>query len=128
MKIEHVAFQVKDAPAMAKWYAEHLGFTIKREDNQSPYVHFLADDSGTVMIEIYSNPDVPLPDYTAQNPFALHLALVVSDSAAEIARLTAAGATQERETTIAPNGDELTFMRDPWGFVLQLAKRTTPMI
>lgn len=128
MKIEHVAFQVPDAMALAAWYAEHLGFTIRRAQTEPPYVHFLADDSGTVMIEVYSNSAVTTPNYAAMNPLLLHLALVTTDSAADTARLVAAGATVAVETFTTPEGDELTMLRDPWGFAIQLAKRQTPMI
>jgi catechol 2,3-dioxygenase-like lactoylglutathione lyase family enzyme len=128
MKIEHVAFQVTDAPALARWYVEHLGFTIKRASDTPPYMHFLADDSGTVMIEVYSNPAVTTPDYPAMNPLLLHLALITHDSAADKARLLAAGATVAVDTTTTPDGDELTMLRDPWGFPLQLVRRKVAMI
>ena len=31
---------------MAAWYVEHLGFTIKRKIDESPFMHFIADGSG----------------------------------------------------------------------------------
>ena len=55
MKIEHVALNVPDPLAMARWYVEHLGLTVKRRAMEAPYAHFLADDSGTVMVELYGN-------------------------------------------------------------------------
>lgn len=128
MKIEHVAFNVEDPLSMARWYVEHLGFTIKRRVMESPWAHFLADDSGTVMIEIYGNPDVEVPDYRATNPLVVHIALLANDVEAEIQRLTAAGATSEGEIKNQPNGDTMAFLRDPWGFTLQLIKRSKPMI
>ncbi|MFM8478773.1 MAG: VOC family protein, partial [Planctomycetaceae bacterium] len=56
MKIEHLALNVPDPLNLARWYVEHLGFTVKRRGIEPPYVHFIADDSGTVMLEIYGNP------------------------------------------------------------------------
>ena len=57
MKIEHVALNVSDPIDMARWYVEHLGMVIKRRVTESPWAHFLADESGTVMLELYGNPD-----------------------------------------------------------------------
>ena len=128
MKIEHVAFNVEDPLAMARWYVEHLGFTVKRRAVEPPYAHFLADDSGTVMIEIYSNPDAPTPDYRTINPLVLHLALVACDIEADARRLTDAGATLVGEIQTAPNDDQLAMLRDPWGFAIQLVQRSSPMV
>lgn len=128
MKIEHVAFNVKDPLAMGRWYVEHLGFVVKRRTIDPPYAHFLADDSGTVMIEIYGNTDAPVPDYKNLDARNLHLALVSKDVDADIERLTAAGASLDGEPFTAPNGDRLAMLRDPWGFAIQLVKRATPMV
>ena len=128
MKIEHLAINVEDPLAMGRWYVEHLGFTVKRRVMEEPWAHFLADDSGTVMIEIYGNKKVPLPDYRNMHPGSLHLALVSEDVEADVARLTAAGGAIDGEVQSLPNGDSMTFLRDTWGFTLQLVKRGEPMI
>ena len=128
MKIEHVAFNVEDALSMGRWYVEHLGFTVKRRITEPPWTHFLADDSGTVMIEIYSNPDAPLPDYRGTNPLVLHVALVSRDVEADISRLKSAGATVGGETQYLKNGDCLAMLRDPWGIAVQLVSRQEPMV
>lgn len=128
MKIEHVAFNVPDPLGMGRWYAEHLGFTVKRRTVDSPYAHFLADDGDTVMLEIYKNTDAPIPDYPKYDSRALHLALSSPDVDADVQRLTAAGAKLEGEIFTGPNGDRLAMLRDPWGFAIQLVKRAAPMI
>jgi catechol 2,3-dioxygenase-like lactoylglutathione lyase family enzyme len=128
MKIEHAAFNVKDPLGMGRWYVEHLGFVVKRRTVDAPYAHFLADDSGTVMIEIYGNTEAPVPDYAALDSRALHLALVSPDVDVDIKRLVAAGATLDGEPFTALNGDRLAMLRDPWGFAIQLVKRGTPMV
>lgn len=128
MKIEHVAWNVADPLSTARWYVEHLGLTVKRRTVDAPWAHFLADDSGTVMLEIYGNPDVPVPDYAATDPLVLHLALVSTDVPADVARLQAAGAELVGDVTHAPNGDTLAMLRDPWGFAVQLVQRSEPMI
>lgn len=128
MKIEHVAYNVDDPLAMGRWYVEHMGMAVKRRTIDPPYAHFLADDSGKVMIEIYGNPDAPVPDYRNLDARALHLAFVSKDVDADIQRLTAAGATLDGEPFRTPEGDHLAMLRDPWGFAIQLVKRGTPMI
>ena len=128
MKIEHVAFNVEDPLAMGRWYVEHLGFKVKRRTVDPPYAHFLADDSGTVMIEIYQNPQASIPDYRDANPLTLHLALVSGDVESDVRRLTTAGATLVGEIQLTPQGDQIAMLRDPWGVAIQLVKRQQPMI
>jgi hypothetical protein len=43
-------------------------------------------------------------------------------------RLLAAGATTGGDVTATPAGDEMTFLRDPWGLVLQFVRRATPLM
>lgn len=128
MKIEHLALNVPDPLAMARWYVDHLGLTVKRRYLEAPWGHFLADDSGTVMIELYGNSKAPALDLPNVAPPALHLAFVSSDVAADVAKLTAAGATLVSGPETAANGDGLAMLRDPWGVCLQLVKRTQSMI
>lgn len=128
MKIEHAAYQVEDAVGMSAWYTEHLGFVEKR-GRETPFpVYFLADESGRVMIEIYSNPVVEVPDYRAMDPLILHLAFVCSDVPCTVKRLESAGATLVAEIDKLENGDVLAMMRDPWGFSIQLCCRGEPML
>lgn len=128
MKIEHLAFNVPDPLNMARWYVEHLGFTVKRRIMEAPYAHFLADDSGTVMLEIYGNTDAPSLNFPSVQPPALHLAFLSSDLPADVKRLTAAGATIVADVHTLPSGDTFAMLRDPWGLSLQLVKRLSPMI
>ena len=127
MKIEHTAFNVEEPVLMARWYVEHLGLKIKRRTTDSPYAHFMADDSGTVMIEIYGNKDAPLPDYRNMNPAELHLAFVSDNVAGDTARLAAAGATIVAD--VHQLGDDtFAMLRDPWGLPVQLVQRAKPML
>ena len=128
MKIEHLALNVPDPLAMARWYVDHLGLTVKRRFLEAPWGHFLADDSGTVMIEIYGNAKAPALDLPNVAPPALHLAFLSQDIAADVSRLTAEGATLVSGPETAANGDGLAMLRDPWGVCLQLVKRTQSMI
>jgi len=128
MKIEHAAYVMDDPAAAAAWYVEHLGFEIKRAMEVSPFGHFLADGGGAVMIEIYNNPAVEVPDYAAIDPLVLHLALASEDVPADYARLTAAGATGVEPPRLEPTGDAIAMVRDPWGFAIQLVQRAEPMV
>jgi glyoxylase I family protein len=127
MKIEHVAFQVADPAAMTDWYVKHLGFSVRRSSDGPTVARFMADDSGSVMLEVYRNLSVPVPDYGSMDPALLHIAFVCEDVAETIARLTAAGASLVRGPEILGE-DELAMLRDPWGLAIQLAKRKRAMI
>lgn len=128
MKIEHVAYMVEDPATVAKWYVDNLGFSIQRNGGAPAFPHFIADDTGSVMVEIYNNPQCTVPDYRNQDPLLLHLALVSDDIDADSRRLLEAGASVAAESMETPAGDILLMLRDPWGFPLQLVKRAEPMV
>jgi catechol 2,3-dioxygenase-like lactoylglutathione lyase family enzyme len=128
MKIEHVAINVEKPTAMVNWYVEHLGMKVVRANNDSNQTHFIVDDAGVVIVEVYNNPASPMPDYRGMNPLMFHIAFSVSAMQPEIDRLVAAGATQEIEINTTPAGDQLVFLRDPWGVPLQLAQRAKPLL
>ena len=83
MNLEHIAINVPDAPAVAKWYSEHLGMKIVQANDTGMLIHFLADDSGS-MIEIYTNTDVAMPDYAAMHPITLHIAFTAEVAAVRV--------------------------------------------
>jgi glyoxylase I family protein len=128
MRLEHVALNVADPDAMARWYTSHLGMQIVRHIPTPNATYFLADSARMSVIEIYHNPAAPVPDYAAFSPLALHLAFSSSDMEADIARLVAAGATHVAPIDVTPAGDRLTFLRDPWQVAIQLAQRKTPLL
>ena len=128
MKIEHTAYQVEDPQAMARWYVEHLGLTIKRAQSAAPFGHFLSDDSDAVMLEIYRQPQLPVPDYRAIDPLILHLAFWTDDVASERSRLIAAGATAVGDVMTNDQGDQVAMLRDPWGVAVQLVRRERAML
>jgi len=127
ISIEHVAFNVVDPVAMARWYIEHLEMRVVRTSGPPTQAHFLVDAAGHSMIEIYCNAKAPVPEYPKLDPLVLHLAFAVDDVRATCARLLQAGATAEGEVTTIPSGDDLAMLRDPWGFAIQLVKRAIPM-
>ena len=127
LNVEHVACNVSDPGAMAAWYVQHLGMRIVRQVSAPPYIHFVADAAGRTVIEIYSNPADPVPDYAAMHPLRFHLAFAAVDIDADKAALVAAGATVVDDQT-TPDGSRLIMLRDPWGLALQLCRRTTPLL
>ncbi len=124
LKIEHIAMNVPEASSVAKWYVEHIGLSIIRDVGDANQTIFLADDNERTVLEIYTNPAAEIPDYHAIHPLILHIALSVEDMDSEKQRLLDAGAKLADELLVLPNGDQLLFMRDPYGIALQLAKRS----
>lgn len=127
MKIEHFALNVSHPVEMAAWYVSHLGLKAVVAQTQAPFTHFLADDSGDVMLEIYSNPADNVPDYKNMDPLLCHIALVSDNPNADRLRLEKAGAVFVNEA-VPFKGTLLVMMRDPWGLSLQLCKRAKPML
>lgn len=126
MKFEHFALNVPDCRAQAQWYVRHLGFKVVRSLTEAPFTHFLADETGRVIVEFYTNPKAPIPDYGNTHPLCFHIAVVAPDAKAERARLMDAGAKLFLEDP-QPDGGLLIMLRDPWGVALQLCQRTNPM-
>jgi len=127
LNIEHFACNVADPAGMAAWYVEHLGMRIVRRNTAAPHIHFLADASDRVVIEIYRNSADAIPDYPAMHPLRFHLAFDAPDPDAARAALVRAGATFIDEQTL-PDGSRLLMLRDPWGLPLQLCKRANPLL
>ena len=128
MKIEHFAYQVEHTKEVAAWYCEHLNFQIKRAEEVPNPVCFMADETGQVMLEVYTNPQVSTPDYRSMHPLLLHIAFCCEDIEETAQRLVAAGATLFSGPEALPNEDELAMLRDPWGLAIQLCKRAQPMV
>ena len=127
MKIEHVAFNVADPVAVAAWYGLHFGLEIVRHIPVPTQTHFLADDAGSTVLEIYCNPSAEVPAYATMDPLLLHLAFISDSPSEDSARLMAVGASWVNELHL-PDGSHLVMLRDPWGLALQLCKRTVPLV
>ena len=96
MKFEHFALNVPDVRAHAKWYVDHLGFKVVRQREDAPYTHFLADETGRVVVELYSNTSQPCLEFAKMHHLLFHFALVSKDAKADRARLEKAGATDRK--------------------------------
>ena len=91
-------------------------------------MHFLADSTDRVVMELYNNPPELIPDYSAQDPQVLHMAFAVEDMEETIERLEEVGAQLVGGPGPTPAGDTLAMLRDPWAFAIQLTQRATPMV
>lgn len=127
MKIEHLALNVSEPLAMADWYESNLGLTAVKKMEESPFMTFLADDSGKIMIELYQNPKATVLEFDSLDPLMLHLAFVSADPEADSRRLVDAGASEVSDDTL-PDGTRLIMLRDPWGLAVQLVKRAQALL
>lgn len=127
MKIEHLAINVPHPQAMSDWYEKHLGLKVVRKMAEPPYMTFLADNSGKVMVELYHNDKAPVLEFEKLSPLMLHLAFVSDEIEADKKRLITNGALEVSDD-ILPDGSRLVMLRDPWGFAVQLCKRANPML
>jgi catechol 2,3-dioxygenase-like lactoylglutathione lyase family enzyme len=128
IRLEHVAINVEDSVAMAKWYCENLGMKIIRKGEPPANMRFISDAGGNMMLEIYHNPPDAVPDYSSMDPLLLHIAFMVDDVKAICDKLLTAGATVAGDVNITPAGDEIAMLRDPWGVPIQFVKRAEPML
>jgi predicted enzyme related to lactoylglutathione lyase len=127
MQFEHFGINVPDAAAMAEWYVKNCNMKIVRAVPKPHQTHFLADEKNHVMMEIYTNPNAKIGDYSSQHPLCFHFAFAVSNPAAMKEKLVAAGASVFEELNLDDGSCIITF-RDPWGVPFQLCKRAKPMI
>jgi glyoxylase I family protein len=127
MNIEHIAFNVADPVKVAAWYIQHLGLRVLRKQEQTPFTHFLADEAGRVVLELYGHTKAALPEYAKLDPLSLHIAFTAGDVVKERQRLLDAGATPTGEIVTTDAGDVMTFVRDPWGITVQLVQRAKPL-
>jgi glyoxylase I family protein len=127
MDIEHIALNVADPVALADWYVHHLGMRIIRQVDAGPRTRFIADSAGRTVLEVYRQ-QAPVPDYAAMDPMVLHVAFKVQDIAAARRKLLDAGATVATDIHTTDSGDEMAFLRDPWGITIQLVRRATPLM
>jgi glyoxylase I family protein len=124
---EHFALNVLDAKALAGWYVNHCRMKIVRGSDTAPFAHFLADRSGRMVMEVYSNPAAPLTDLRDRDPLYFHVAFTVDDPAAARTHLEQQGAVYVSEVRL-DDGSLLIMLRDPWGIPLQLCKRVKPLV
>ncbi|MHC4728089.1 MAG: VOC family protein [Planctomycetota bacterium] len=128
IRLEHVAINVENPAAMARWYKDNLGMKVVREGPPPVNMRFISDAGGNMMLELYNNPPNEVPDYPSMNPLSLHIAFMVDDVKTLTRKLISAGATIAVDINTTEAGDELVILRDPWGVPIQFLKRSKPML
>ena len=127
MIFEHFALNVSNPVEMGNWYVNNLEMKIVRSIEKAPFARFLADKTGRVVVELYSNSSAKIPEYKNAHPLEFHFAFMVEDVLHLKDKLLSAGAPLEEELKL-DDGSHLIMLRDPFGVPLQLCKRGTPMM
>ncbi len=127
MKFEHFALNVPDPVQMAEWYVRNLGMRVVFSLDRMPFTRFLADETGRVTVELYSNAAAPVPSYKDLHHLNFHFAFAVADAEAARVGPLSAGAI-DVEVVRPADGSVLYMLRDPWGVPLQICQRTHPFL
>ena len=113
--------------SMGNWYRDNLGFSILwQAGNDTDGVSFISDNDGTVL-ELGKLPAGPPLDPYSLEPLQLHIAIECNNPTHQAERLIAVGAELIGESPRNSYQGEKILVRDPWGFVIQLINRATPL-
>jgi catechol 2,3-dioxygenase-like lactoylglutathione lyase family enzyme len=124
LTFEHLALNVEDKGMAERWYTAFLNLRVVRSVPDGP--SFLADQSGRVVLELYSRDDTPRLNFAQTEPLTMHLAFHVHDVEGTAENLMNAGATVAEPMKQA-GGDEMIMLRDPFGLPIQLVHREQEM-
>ena len=123
MVFEHFALNMAALDEVVNWYMTHIGLKIVSQQKEAPYMTFLSDTTGRVILELYHRPDELITDFRKQHPLTFHVAFVSENAEIDKERLMKAGATFVEEVR-KEDGSILFMLRDPWGMPLQLCQRS----
>ncbi|KAA9020814.1 SMU1112c/YaeR family gloxylase I-like metalloprotein [Sphingobium limneticum] len=119
--IHHIALICSDYDRSRAFYRDILGLPVIREVWRAERESWKCDlDAGNAQIELFS---FPAPPPRPSRPEALglrHLAFLVDDLDAEVARLAAADVACEPIRIDEYTGQRFTFFADPDGLPLEL--------
>ncbi len=127
MIFEHFALNVEHPVEMAKWYVDNFEMKIVRSLDKSSFTHFIADKTGRVVMELYSNSSAKFPDHRNVNPLEFHFAFMVDDPQSAKNKLIIAGAKLEEDLKL-DDGSNIITLRDPFGLCVQVCKRGKPLM
>lgn len=124
--IHHIALICSDYDRSRTFYRDILGLPVIREVWRAERQSWKCDlDAGNAQIELFSFP-APPPRPTRPEACGLrHLAFLVDDLDAEVARLAAAGVACEPVRVDEYTGQRFTFFADPDGLPLELYERAS---
>jgi len=122
--IEHTAIASPDPERLAKWYVDHLSFTINYKSNNSR-THFVKAADGTMIEIIESKGSAPAAS-GMRDPGIRHMALTVTEFQAEYDRLKQLGVSFLTEPQTS-GGNTTVFFTDCDGNILHLLQREKPL-
>jgi catechol 2,3-dioxygenase-like lactoylglutathione lyase family enzyme len=115
----NVRYMVDDVDTAIEFYTKHLGFTL-RMSAAPAFADVLRGKLRLLLSGPTSSAGRPMPDGTKPTPGGWNrINLVVSDIAAEVARLRAAGLTFRNDIVSGPGGQQI-LLEDPFGNVVEL--------
>ena len=122
--IHHIAIICSDYERSRAFYRDIVGFPVIREVWRAERESWKCDlDAGNAQIELFSFPTPPARPSRPEACGLRHLAFLIDDIDAEVARLSAAGVACE-PIRIDPYTDQrFTFFTDPDGLPLELYER-----
>ena len=119
--LDHAAIAARDPARMAKWYCDVLGFRALSDNGKERPTRLLAGAGGG-MIEMMPDDESPAPGRELFDRGISHLAIRVSNLAAALAGLRAAG-VEVAEPVPAAGGGQVASFKDPEGNVVQVVER-----
>jgi len=119
--IEHTAIASPDPQKLARWYVDHLNFTINYNSGRTVFVKA----PNGYMIEIITSEGDRAPQ-TMKDPGLRHLAIAVRNFDDVYSRLKSEGVSFEGEP-VESKGNKVVFFSDPDGNYLHLLQRETPL-
>ncbi|MDO6604076.1 VOC family protein [Arenibacter palladensis] len=125
MVFEHIALNVKNVEDIKDWYVANVGLKVVSEQSQAPFMTFLEDSTGRVILELYHRPEEEITNFKTKHPLSFHMAFVSQNAEKDKTRLLDKGASYVEEIT-KEDGSHLVMLRDPWGMPLQLCHRAKP--
>ena len=114
-----VRYMVADVEAAIDFYTKHLGFTVRM--NAAPaFADVVRGQLRLLLSGPTSSAGRPMPDGAVPAPGGWNrIHLIVSDIAAEVDRLRAAGLTFRNDIVKGPGGQQI-LLEDPSGNVVEL--------
>ncbi|MFC6015814.1 VOC family protein [Plantactinospora solaniradicis] len=115
----NVRYMVDDVDTAVEFYTRHLGFTL-RTSAAPAFADVLRGRLRLLLSGPTSSAGRPMPDGTRPSPGGWNrIHVVVSDIAAEVERLRAAGLTFRNDIVSGPGGQQI-LLEDPSGNVVEL--------
>jgi catechol 2,3-dioxygenase-like lactoylglutathione lyase family enzyme len=115
----NVRYMVDDVDAAVDFYTKHLGFTV-RMSAAPAFADVVRGGLRLLLSGPRSSAGRPMPDGAQPGPGGWNrIHLIVSDIAAEVDRLRAAGLTFRNDIVAGPGGQQI-LLEDPSGNVVEL--------